>query len=356
MPYKTYRGIDGKLHEEYVLPEWELIAEGNRRMEERNNEKADELEDSLAIPKNSKAGFESMAQVRTEFDKLERGIGEKLRRRLVREVPRAAKRAVLLGLGGLIFWAGLNASNCISEKSLETSKIRDDNPIGYLSTLNSREHREFGIDDYPLTQRREVLNILAPYMDDAEARLPQIEESDEWLGLGYTFSYSGPIQGLSDRFVSAWQRSNFLNLEEATKGYAQEGEERTKIGFAPTTFKRQFFDHHEVDSHRTLSHGTAYLRDCISPGNDLADTYATFYSTEKEIREAMITTESTRYFPTFGENGEILEPGYGSALKQHEQNLINSALAIHYLTDVDGRDVHFERLPSLRKKAREGRR
>ena len=300
----------------------------------------------MKVPKDK--GFSHMSEVRGAFRDLDSSLTDKLGRKLELEVPRGLRRGLFLGVPTLLATVGLMCSS-YGNKIMYDSDPQGEKRIPFVGAYK----KEFDIADYPLDNREGVYQILAPYIDEAEVKLPEAEKQESWdLKM---ILRQAEMDGLNPKTVTSLMRSCYINREKAERGYENEND-RFPPSFAPTSYKPNwFYKDEEKTSWRVNALGVVYLGDCIAHGRDIADVYAYYFASDPEVRNAIVESGSTRYFPAFGENGEILEPGYGSKLPQFKRDLINTAVALRHITSEDGKDVNFSRLEQIRRKVREGR-
>lgn len=95
-----------------------------------------------------------------------------------------------------------------------------------------------------------------------------------------------------------------------------------------------------MDDHGKYVMSVFYLKTLLPSSDSPDEVFVRYFCSEEDIFEAQKKAGTMNYYPTMDATGE-LTPGFGSFLDPVQRDLINTALAIYYITDPEGK-VHTE--------------
>lgn len=294
---------------------------------------------------DDKKSFNDMYDVRREFGKVSSGFGRKFKEGLAKGVKIAIPLAVMGAIGYGTIIGGIHASK------------REPKPT-FSQVLSNRHYRDFSLEDLDRDDYSRAIEIVRPYMKMAEKELQEVEEGLEnkkgLMGVEDFANFANTVHGIPKRITASWLRACYLNPDFG-KRYSQEGQQRFKGSYVPKNFmvrnsretRRGYYDE------RTgIAHGIMYLKQCFTPEGDVTDLFTNYFSSLENKNTARVSSKSIDYFPkvrTFQTDKTAsivgtIEKGYHMGLPSHEQELVNTAIALYMITDEDGK-TDFNKIP-----------
>jgi len=229
--------------------------------------------------------------------------------------------------------------------------------------LQKEDCRNFNLDlSFSGAEGNYQKDILYPYFLKVKEELPGIldsitsksifgKENTLEEHIDFLTNNMVNIQAVDKRLASSWLKAVYLlDKKDFEKTYCGSEEcDRLYPSCAPKEFAIKNTAPYDLPVHDedlpSLYYGTQWLKRSVIRAGDVADIFANYFCDDNEVGTAIIRTESLRYLPRYGKDGG-LEVGYSQYLPDKKCDLINTALAIYYLTDDQG-NTDFSKIPKL---------
>ncbi|MBR9704124.1 hypothetical protein GOV12_01840, partial [Candidatus Pacearchaeota archaeon] len=288
-----------------------------------------------------KKSIRSVDQLKDEFEKLKPGFFRKIGDRIIKgarfAIPVAVASAVIGGFGSLVYY------------------VPREEPPTLKEIMNQEDFYEFNykeLEELNEIDEVRIKNRLIPYMervrDEYPGLLKKIEagEIEEYDSMTYMLQRDNRLhKRLSQSLIIA----GYLN-PDFFREFEKDNNERIYPSYVP----REWVEYSQMKNQRALGHvdeetaiwkGLSYLKLCVRPGNDVTDTFSEYFSNSDDIKIAVMRSESINYLPYTNDEGHI-RSGYSKFLPDHQRDLINTALAVYFLSDEEG-ELNFKNIPKL---------
>ncbi len=283
---------------------------------------------------DDKVAIQNISGVNRYLDKIDAGLAGKVKEAVTSSLKYALPAAIVSGVISLGIWGAFGPK---PEAKPTMSEI-----------LRRSDYRAFNLETLDPNEKNYAYDLLIPYMEKAKKNLPQIEAAKIYPEVRNMTNFSETVHSMPRRLVSSWLRACYLS-HKAGRVYKSSGEERIGPSFVPLHFVQV----NDMSSHATdledqsaIAFGCMYLKQCLGPEHNVADVFASYFSSSEDINAAKVKTRSADYLPreVVGEHSATIERGYHALLPPHERELINMATALYLITDEDG-NIDFDKIP-----------
>lgn len=278
---------------------------------------------------DSKEGYNDIYELESDFEESEKKISDKIKSAFIKSIKPALIGMGAAGVIGLFTAAGMHAPKQEAGPTL-------------AEILTVQDYRNFNLETLNPLEKNCALDILVPYMEMAERKLPELPEKKRNF-IGQVITHANHAHKMPKRLISAWMKANLLfDKEDIERAYK---DERVYPGIVPKLFilVNDPFPRSHIDDYVAAAFGTMYLKQNLDEKN-IADVFAEYYCSNEELHTARAKGESLNYFPRVNEKGVI--NSYGQYLPYLKSELINTAVALYLITDEEG-NTDFSKIPEL---------
>lgn len=294
---------------------------------------------------NDKKAFRNVSELERIFERTSSQFGKKFKDAVVKGVKIALPAVVVGGLAYATIVGGIKASK---EEPRPT----------FRQVLSDRHYRNFSLEELDGDDYLRAMDVLRPYMEIAKKELGGIEErleGKDWEVKDFA-RFAENVHGIPKRVTASWLRACYLN-PDFEKRYEREGQERFKGSYVPENFVIRNSETRRVgvgyyDERTMIAQGIIYLKQCFNSEGDVTDLFTNYFSSLENINTARVRAKSIDYFPKedYLEKDGVkptysVQKGYNIYLPYHEQELVNTALALYMITDEEGK-TDFSKIPA----------
>jgi len=295
------------------------------------------INNSLTLNPKKGWGY-NVGSVEYDLDKTKEGLMTKIGKKALK----AIKPALIVGAFGALFGWGISHS----PETEQGPSLRD--------IMSRQNYREFSLETIDGPERNFALDLLSPEFRYLRKELPDFldnniskRQTQEDEIEQYT-NFAHDIHSMPKRLISSWLTALYMveNPEKLEKSY--DGE-RTAPSFTPNDFvlMTDRLSQGGNFNYGRIPFGVMYLKQCLGPGNNVADTFAEYFFSNEEINTARVRTKSISYLPRYNPEDHSLECGYSQFLDPRKRKVVDAAIALYMITDEEG-VAHTDSIPDLR--------